>query len=132
MALRYRITKRNNSIQNNKEQYIMQAVHKGVVGLEEISQHISNMSSISETDVLAVLHALGWQLERNLEKGYIVDLDYIGRFKMGFKGKAANNPEDLNVKKHIQSFHVNYQPSTKMKRKLKKGIPTYKEGTPKG
>ena len=35
MALRYRITQRNNSIGNNKKQYIMQAVNKGVVGEHE-------------------------------------------------------------------------------------------------
>ncbi|MGK0325900.1 MAG: hypothetical protein ACJA2M_002379 [Polaribacter sp.] len=38
MAIRYRITKRNNSIQNKKEQYIMQAIATGSVDLEMLSQ----------------------------------------------------------------------------------------------
>ncbi|MAD98168.1 MAG: DNA-binding protein [Flavobacteriaceae bacterium] len=132
MALRYRITGRNNSIGKNNKQYIMQAVHKGVVNSESISAHISRATSLSETDVLAVLHALASQMERHLEDGRIVDLDYIGRFKIGFKGKAKDRPEDLSVQKDIQSFHINYQPSVKLKRKLKAGIPTYKEGSRRG
>lgn len=42
MAIRYRITKRTNSIQNKKEQYIMQAVHTSIVDLDYISNAISN------------------------------------------------------------------------------------------
>lgn len=132
MALRYRITQRNNSIGNNKKQYIMQAVNKGVVDLERMSSHISKATTLSETDVLAVLHALGFQIERELFNGCIVDLNYIGRFKIGFKGKAKNSPNDLDVRKDIKSFHINFQPTPRIKRKLKLGIPTYREGTNRG
>ncbi len=38
---------------------------------------------------------------------------------MGFKGTAAEQPELLSVKKNIQKFHINYQPSIKLKRQLK-------------
>ena len=54
IAIRYRITKRTNSIQNKKEQYIMQAVHTGIVDLDYISNAISNECSLHEVDVKAV------------------------------------------------------------------------------
>jgi hypothetical protein len=42
MPIRYRITKRSNTIANNKKpQYIMQAVSTGVVDLDQISYQIS-------------------------------------------------------------------------------------------
>ena len=63
MSLRYRITKRNNSIKNNKEQYILQAVNTGTVDLEYVAKLISNESSLHEVDVRAVLIALGIKLE---------------------------------------------------------------------
>lgn len=47
---------------------------------------------------------------------------------MGFSGKAEESPEALSVKRNIKKFHINFQPSVKMKRKLKGGITVYKEG----
>ncbi|AOW19125.1 DNA-binding protein [Polaribacter vadi] len=128
MSLRYRITKRNNSINNNKEQYILQAVNTGTVDLEYIAKLISNESSLHEVDVRAVLIALGMKLEFFLTDGKIVDLGEMGRFKMGFSGVASNTENDLTPKRNIKKYHVNYQPSRKMKRLLKAGVKTYKEG----
>ncbi|WP_339886357.1 DNA-binding protein [Polaribacter vadi] len=128
MSLRYRITKRNNSINNNKEQYILQAVNTGTVDLEYIAKLISNESSLHEVDVRAVLIALGMKLEFFLTDGKIVDLGEMERFKMGFSGVASNTENDLTPKRNIKKYHVNYQPSRKMKRLLKAGVKTYKEG----
>tara|TARA_R110001606_G_C14988080_1_gene605390 strand:+ start:56 stop:457 length:402 start_codon:yes stop_codon:yes gene_type:complete len=128
MSLRYRITKRNNSINNNKEQFILQAVNTGTVDLEYIAKLISNESSLHEVDVRAVLIALGMKLEYFLTDGKIVDLGEMGRFKMGFSGVASNTEKDLTPKRNIKKYHVNYQPSRKMKRVLKAGVKTYKEG----
>jgi len=50
----------------------------------------------------------------------------VGKFKMGFKGSAAEKPELLSVK-NIEKFHINYQPSLKLKRKLKGHIDVFKE-----
>ena len=46
MSLRYRITKRNNTIKNNTEQYILQAVNTGTIDLDNISRLISNECSL--------------------------------------------------------------------------------------
>ena len=128
MSLRYRITKRNNSIKNNEAQYILQAVNTGTVDLEYIAKLISNESSLNEVDVRAVLIALGMKLEFFLTDGKIVDLGEMGRFKMGFSGVASNTEKGLTPKRNIKKYHVNYQPSRKMKRVLKAGVDTYKEG----
>lgn len=129
MAIRYRITKRSNSIQQKKEQYIMQAVHTGKIDIDFISSAISNECSLHEVDVKAVLMALGIKLEYFLEKGNIVDLGDVGKFKMGFKSVAEEDATKLSPKRNIKKYHINYQPSIKLKRKLKAGITTYKEGS---
>ena len=128
MSLRYRITKRNNSIKNNKVQYILQAVNTGTVDLEYIAKQISEESSLNEVDVRAVLIALGIKLEFFLTDGKIVDLGEMGRFKMGFSGIASDTEKDLTPKRNIKKYHINYQPSKKLKRVLKAGVKTYKEG----
>lgn len=130
MAIRYRITKRSNTIANNKEpQYIMQAINTGVVTLEEISYQISKECTLSKVDILMVLYALGEKMQFHLEDGKIVDLENIGKFRIGFKCTASANPNELTPKKSIQKYHLNFQPSVKLKRWLKKGIKTFKEGS---
>jgi len=130
MAIRYRITKRSNTISKNKQtQYIMQAVNTGTVDINTISKEISNESSLSIVDVKAVLIALGIKMQYHLEDGKIVDLENIGKFKVGFKCKADFKATNLAPKKNIQKYHLNFQPSVVLKRWLKKGIATYKEGS---
>ncbi|TXD50610.1 MULTISPECIES: DNA-binding protein [unclassified Polaribacter] len=128
MALRYRITKRSNNIGHKNEQYILQAIHTGTIDLDMLSERISDECTLHSVDVKAVLIALGSKLDFYLKEGKIVDLGDVGKFKMGFKGTAEDKPELLSVKKNIQKFHVNYQPSLKLKRKLKAGVDVYKEG----
>jgi hypothetical protein len=48
---------------------------------------------------------------------------------MGFKCKAEEDPSKLSPKRNIIKYHINYQPSVKLKRKLKGKITTYKEGS---
>lgn len=130
MPIRYRITKRSNTIANNKEpQYIMQAVSTGVIDLDQISHQISNECTLSVVDIKMVLYALGEKLQFHLEDGKMVDLENIGKFKVGFKCKADPDASKLTPKRNIQKYHLNFQPSVVLKRWLKKGIKTYKEGS---
>ncbi len=130
MAIRYRITKRSNTIANNKkEQFIMQAVSTGTVNVDTISKEISSECSLSIVDVKAVLIALGIKLLHHIEDGKIVDLEDIGKFKIGFQCKADELASNLTPKRNIKKYHLNYQPSIVIKHRLKKGITTYKEGS---
>ena len=130
MPIRYRITKRSNTIANNKKpQYIMQAVSTGVVDIDQISYQISKECTLSVVDIKMVLYALGEKLQFHLEDGKTVDLENIGKFKVGFKCKAEADATKLTPKRNIQKYHLNFQPSVVLKRWLKKGIKTYKEGS---
>jgi len=69
------------------------------------------------------------KLDYHLHQGRIVDLGDVGKLKMGFKSTAEEDPTLLSPKQSIKKYHVNYQPSIKLKRKLKAGITTYKKGS---
>ncbi len=130
MAIRYRITKRSNTIASkNTEQYIMQAVNTGTVDVNKISYEISKECSLSTIDVKFVLMALGEKLKQHLGDGKIVDLENIGKFKIGFKCKANEDPKKLTPKRNILKYHLNFQPCVRIKRWLKRGVTTYKEGS---
>ena len=130
MAIRYRITKRTNTIANiKKEQFIMQAVNTGTIDVRKISEEISTESTHSISDVIGVITALGLKLQQHLEDGKIVDLGDVGKFKIGFQSKASDEETDLTPKKNIKKFHLNYQPSLEIKQRLKNAITVYKEGS---
>lgn len=127
MAINYRITKRKNNISTTAEtNYILQAVSKGEIDIERLSYEISSESTLSETDVRAVLDALGRKLKQHLEEGKTVSLENIGRFKIGFKSVAQPNRSLLRIQE-VSKFHINYQPSLKLKRWLKKGLKLERE-----
>ena len=129
MALRYRISKRVSTIGKQKEQYILQAASTGTVDLTRIAYEISNECSLTEVDVKFVLDALGRKLKFHLEDGKTVDIDNIGRFKVGFKCKAEDTKELLSPKRNILRYHLNFQPCVDLKRWLKKGLTIYKKGS---
>lgn len=130
MALNYRITKRSNNIAvEKKTNYIMQAVSTGTIDIDRLSFEISNECTVHEADIAAVLSALSKKFEFHLKEGKTIDLENIGKFRIGFKGKAAENEEDLNPKNDILKYHLNFQPSVKIKRWLKKEVTVRKEGT---
>ncbi len=128
MAIRYRVTKRTDSI-NKKEKFIMQAVNTGTIDLNRISKDISNECTLSVVDVKAVIMALGGKLQQHLEEGKIVDLGEVGKFKIGFKCKAEDSEQLLSPKRSIKKYHLNYQASKEIKHRLKNAIITYKEGS---
>lgn len=127
MPIRYRISKRKNNISATAEiNYILQAVSTGETDIERLSYEISTESTLSETDVRAVLDALGRKMKQHLEEGKTVSLENIGRFKIGFKSVAQPSKSLLRIQE-VSKFHINYQPSIKLKRWLKKGLELEKE-----
>ena len=107
----------------------MQAVSTGTIDLERLSYEISNECTLSKVDVKAVLFALGEKLEFHLKEGKTIDIENIGKFKIGFKCKAADEAAALTPIKSILKYHLNFQPSVHIKRWLKIGVETYKEGS---
>lgn len=127
MSIKYRIVRRQNSIApGNKSLYIMQAISTGHVGAEQLSHEISNESTLTKTDVAAVLTALGEKMKMHLEEGKTLSLENIGSFKIGFKSQSKSD-KNLLRKKEVSKFHINYQPAPKLKRWLKNGLPLVKE-----
>ncbi|KJJ39056.1 MULTISPECIES: HU family DNA-binding protein [Aequorivita] len=128
MALKYRITKRKDNIgPEGQEYYIMQAIGTGEIDIKRLSYLISNECTVKRPDVVAVLTALGDKMKELLADGHVINLENIGRFKMGFKSTPQPSPELLRPHE-IKKFHINYQPTPEMKNWLKgKSIDVVKE-----
>ena len=126
MAIKYRVIKRKNNIGGKKDVYILHAIKSGEINLERLAYEISNQCTASEADVWAVLVALGNQLRFHLGEGHTVNMENIGRFSIGFRCPAKENPEDLKPS-DIKQFHINYQPSGRLKKWLKGGLALRKD-----
>mgnify|MGYP002152785194 CR=1 FL=1 len=126
--LRYRITKRKNTIGGKKDQYIMQAVHTGVVTFDEIWKKAGERCSLTSGDVKHAAIEIAEIYQKHLADGRIVDLGDLGRYKIGFQCKAEDHPKKL-TKKSIKKFHLNFQPSKALKQMLKAGLPVKREGS---
>jgi len=122
MAIYYRISKRRDNLSDPPAiNYMLQAVSTGEIDIDRLSYEISSESTLSEVDVRAVIDALGIKLQQHLAQGKTVSLANIGRFKIGFKSEGKTNPSQLRPK-DVSKFHINYQPSAKLKRWLKRGF----------
>ena len=120
MAILYIITQRTNSIDTNKSSiYFLKIVHNNMIKIDQLSKEIEKETSLSEVDVHAVLIALQGKIMKHLEEGNVVNLENLGKFSIAAKTIAHENKEDVSVK-DVQKFGINFMPSLKIKRWLKK------------
>lgn len=120
MAIPYIITQRTNSIDTNKSSiYFLKIVHNNMIKIDQLSKEIEKETSLSEVDVHAVLIALQGKIMQHLEEGNVVNLENLGKFSIAAKTIAHENKEDVSVK-DVQKFGINFMPSLKIKRWLKK------------
>ena len=120
MAIPYIITQRTNSIDTNKSSiYFLKIVHNNMIKIDQLSKEIEKETSLSEVDVHAVLIALQGKIMKHLEEGNVVNLENLGEFSIAAKTIAHENKEDVSVK-DVQKFGINFMPSLKIKRWLKK------------
>ncbi len=130
MAIPYIITQRTNSIDTNKSSiYFLKIVHNNMIKIDQLSKEIEKETSLSEVDVHAVLIALQGKIMKHLEEGNVVNLENLGKFSIAAKTIAHENKEDVSVK-DVQKFGINFMPSLKIKRWLKKDFKLKKITTP--
>ncbi|RRJ88073.1 DNA-binding protein [Paenimyroides tangerinum] len=120
MAISYTILERKNYLSNNQNNhYFLKIVQNDVVNIDQLSKEIEKETSLSEVDVHAVLIALQGKIMKHLEEGNVVNLENLGKFSIAAKTIAHENKEDVSVK-DVQKFGINFMPSLKIKRWLKK------------
>ncbi len=72
-------------------------VHTGEITLEDLSADISHASSITESDVYAVLQSLVREIPRNISRGYIVRLGNLGSFRLGTNSVGSDTEEEVTA-----------------------------------
>lgn len=119
MELRFFKTRRQiNDFNQVKDMYLATIETGEVVDIDEISEQIEKISTVSKADILAVLSALETTMIWAIEKARPVKLKLLGTFYPILQAKAQDTPEKV-TKETIRRFYCVFKPSKYMKDRLK-------------
>ncbi|MBU1014621.1 MAG: HU family DNA-binding protein [Bacteroidetes bacterium] len=90
------------------------AVNQGDITLDSLSKQISMMSTVSKTDVYAVLIALTEVIPQALEEGKIVRLGNLGSFSVNVNSDSMATAEEVSSH-NVKQLKLHYRPSAGLK-----------------
>lgn len=79
------------------KKFYARPIHTGEVSLEELSEDISHASSITQSDVYAVLQSLIREIPRIISRGSIVRLGNFGSFRLSTKSVGSDLEEEVTA-----------------------------------
>ncbi|SFC53939.1 DNA-binding protein, histone-like, putative [Parapedobacter composti] len=79
------------------KKFYARPVHAGIISLESMAEDISHASSLTESDVYAVLQSLVREIPRNISRGYIVRLGNLGAFRLSSNSVGSDTPEEVTA-----------------------------------
>ncbi|MBQ7421705.1 MAG: HU family DNA-binding protein [Prevotella sp.] len=94
-----------------KGKWYGRVVKTGEVGLQELSENISESCTLTEADVYAVVKALVAEMKTQLQSGKTVVLDDFGRFHLTIKSDLVDKEEDYNLKRHVKRVLCKFTPA---------------------
>jgi predicted histone-like DNA-binding protein len=104
--------------------FYAQVVSQGEVTLDQISAYIAQMSTVSKTDVYAVLMGLTEVIPQQLEDGRIVRSGNLGSFRVSLSSSPSDTIEAVTAA-NVEQLKLSFRPSQELKRKVE-GFPVTK------
>lgn len=120
MAIKFKAIQKTNPI--NKDQpkhYFPVAISSGRAELKDIAKSIvSRSTTVSDTDVLAVLNELVKEVKLRAENGETVVLGNLGYFHVTLSGKGSAAAKDVSAS-HIVETRLKFVPSKEIANTLR-------------
>jgi predicted histone-like DNA-binding protein len=98
--------------------YYPKVTKTGEIDLDELSEQISNDTTVTQADCYAVIISLVSAVSRELEAGKIVRVGHLGSFQISVKGTGSLTPEVV-APKNVKSASIIFRPGKKFKSMLK-------------
>ncbi|MDO4704478.1 HU family DNA-binding protein [Tannerella sp.] len=119
MSVKYIITEKGNpSKPAEPKKFYATAKADGEVTFRKLSKEISNISTtVSDTDVLAVLNVLVKALINHLSEGRIVRFGEFGSFQVSLSSEGAVTRKEFNASL-IRNSKITFRPGTNLKEML--------------
>lgn len=120
MPVKFNIVERKNIL--NKEaapKFYVSAKADGEVNLKSISKEIAGSSTtVSDTDVLAVLNEFTKIMQKHLSDGKIVKFGDFGSFQVTLNSEGAESAEKFNASL-IKGNKIQFRPGADLREMLK-------------
>lgn len=119
MAVSYVIVERGNPLDKNApKKYYAQAKSRGELTFRKLGKEIAEGSTtVSDSDVMAVLNDLSKVLKRHLENGEIVRFGDFGTFQITIGSEGAETEAKFNASM-INKSKVTFRPGADLKEML--------------
>ena len=104
--------------QGGEVKFIARPDKRQKADFRKISDIISDRSTLSSVDIIAVLEAFASLVPELLMDNYSVHLPPLGIFSLSFKSECHDNPEDVNYTS-IKQVKMQFRPDKEIITKLK-------------
>ena len=101
-----------------KEVYCAALLKSKTVGMKEISEALSEASTLNSIDCYAVMMGMTQQIVQHLLQGNVVNVEGLGSFRITAKTHAEATPEEVTAAT-ISGATVNFRPSVEVKKHLR-------------
>lgn len=113
--MKYKSTKRANPQNRSQEKFYPAPVYSDEVGIDELAEEISYATSMTPTDIKAVLEGFLSVMPKHLKRGNKINLDRFGKFKVTFGGNGKDKEEDVDSK-DITDIRISFIAAPEMKK----------------
>lgn len=95
------------------EVYYPRAITIGTaINTDQIAEALADRSTVTKTDVKAVLTEMADVMSQHMAQGKSVKLEGLGSFRLGLNTKGVKNEEDFDFQTQLQRVKVNFIPET--------------------
>lgn len=116
--IKFRLIERKNPRQpGDPPRYYAIGVNQGRLDIREMANQISELSTVTSIDTVAVIEALLKVIPRELANGKIVTLGDLGSFRLTLKSEGSDQPENFNASM-IKGTHLHFRPGKEVKKVL--------------
>lgn len=119
MAVKYNVIERKNLLKPTEApKFYASAKADGEVSFKSLAKEIASAgSTVSDTDVLAVLNDLTKVLVKHLAEGKIVKFGDFGNFQVALKSDGVEQAEKFTAA-HIKGNKIQFRPGVDLKAML--------------
>ena len=116
---------------DSEGKYFPYPVYEKTIGLDDFVKEIGHATSLTPTDVRAVLAELVEVFQRYLVRGNKLKISGIGTFKVSFKGTGKETAEEVNASSiNRESIRITFVSDSSLKKLIRSDI-SFKKVTEK-
>ena len=112
------INVRQDNRKNSNKLFYGKVIHPSTVDLNGIAEQITDLCTVTKSDVQVVLTELIEIMNYELANSNKILLDDFGYFSVGIKSSGSLMKDEWNILENLKNFHINFQ-STRNTRNAK-------------